>query len=431
MTARYLYFLTCFWLLPFVLGQSFTGTYSVPTETGTITLSLTQDGAKVTGIIEGDGTRFTLDGEVDPDDANVSYGLAQTPESTLGFQAYLEAGKLYFYLVNVNEQGEIDFDNAAELVFDPVAASASSPEVPSNPLAAPPAGNPLAPTQAADMFAGTYVGDGLKLSLKLADDQYSGQLELSGQAYPVVALATSGNGLTGGFQVGEATYTFSATLQGDLLELVSDGATYRLSKETGNPLTRSADPSGSGPSNPPTAPTNVESPILAEGQFARLSQDDALAFVEALEFSLAQLGYAYTFTEAERQQIYQEMVRTFPAASQQDQLVLSQARDILTRVSANWSVANDADKKEFILGVMILAFGEGAVQQWVGQGTGQDQALGSGGGCASFDDCAGKYLDGDTWTDTANAQGCWAAAGCSGYDGATDTFTYDDYSYSD
>jgi hypothetical protein len=118
-----------------------------------------------------------------------------------------------------------------------------------------------------------------------------------------------------------------------------------------------------------------------QGHYANLTQDNALAFIEALEFSLNQVGYSYSFTEADYQQLLQALTESFPGANQQDQAVLSQAREIWTRVSANWSTARDDDKKEFILGVFILAFGEETVQQWVVQNNSQNsssQDLGGG-----------------------------------------------------
>ncbi|HZW28737.1 MAG TPA: hypothetical protein VFF08_09785 [Trueperaceae bacterium] len=162
------------------------------------------------------------------------------------------------------------------------------------------------------------------------------------------------------------------------------------------------------------------SPVIATGQHASLTEDDAAAFIEALEFVLGQLGYAYTFTPTDRAQALQAIALSFPTLPQADQVVLSQARSIWERVRVSWAAATPAEQQEFALGVLVLAFGEETVRQWVGTGGGG----GGGGACTTFEDCVGGYVDGDTWTDTFNAQGCWAAAGCEGYDPSTGTFDY-------
>ncbi len=173
---------------------------------------------------------------------------------------------------------------------------------------------------------------------------------------------------------------------------------------------------------------------IASGAHAVLMLDDALAFTEALEFVLAQVGYSYRFNDAERQELVHALAQNFPAADEADQVVLAHAREIWTRVQANWATADEADRREFALGVLILAFGEETVRAWAGPGAlaEEGQALGgggggggSGGGCADFDDCAGAFVDQQTWTNTFNAQGCWAAAGCSSYDSSSGSFNYD------
>ncbi len=164
--------------------------------------------------------------------------------------------------------------------------------------------------------------------------------------------------------------------------------------------------------------------MIATGQYASLTQDDAAAFIEALEFVLAQMGYAYAFTPAERTQAVQAMAQSFPSLTQPEQVVLSQARAVWERVRANWSTASTEDQQEFAVGVLVLAFGEETVAQWVGASGGGG---GGGGQCTTFEDCTAGYVDGDTWSDTFNTQGCWAAAGCEGYDTSTGTFDYGSY----
>jgi hypothetical protein len=175
----------------------------------------------------------------------------------------------------------------------------------------------------------------------------------------------------------------------------------------------------------PTAPSAADaSPVLAVGAHGQLTEDAARAFLEALEFVLAQIGAPYVFPEAERRAALEELARSFPLAEPEEQRVLADARFVWTRVQANWASASLDEQREFALGVLALAFGEEAVESWVGA----SRAPGGGGdsaGCASFDDCAGAYVDGQTWSDTFNTQSCWAAAGCSSFDASTGTFEYD------
>lgn len=54
---------------------------------------------------------------------------------------------------------------------------------------------------------------------------------------------------------------------------------------------------------------------------------------------------------------------------------------------------------------------------------------GAGLGCSSIDDCMSQFTDPEVLQDTINAQNCWAAAGCEGYDSSTDTFDYEEVDY--
>lgn len=168
--------------------------------------------------------------------------------------------------------------------------------------------------------------------------------------------------------------------------------------------------------------------VIAVGVYASLTLDNALAFIEAFEFVLGQVGYAYSFTDAERLELVHAVAASYPSAEQVDQLVLASARDIWLRVQANWPIASQEDRIEFALGVLVLAFGEETVAAWVGTGANGSGATSAGGGqCASFEECAGSFVDQGTWNDTFNTQGCWAAAGCSSYDPSTGSFDYGDY----
>ncbi len=78
--------------------------------------------------------------------------------------------------------------------------------------------------------------DALTLTLEGGAGAYSGSMNIRGQAYPVQATA-SGNVLSGTFSSGGATFAFTATLDGTVLSLESDGNMFALTKEApANPL---------------------------------------------------------------------------------------------------------------------------------------------------------------------------------------------------
>ena len=369
---------------------------AVPAGTPSLTITVQGDGADLDLAVKAGSPILDYE-DVDYIDVtespNPSYTVQNPPQ-----------GSIYIDVLNL-------LPNPASYTLSVTgAAAATTPG--GNPLT-PQGQNPLAPTQA-DPFAGTYVGDSLTVIVQAAAGQYSGQLELSGQVYPFTATV-SGNVLSGNFSAGGQSYPFVATLQGDTLIVESGGSTYNTLRQGGNPL-------GTAP-----APALDNSPVIAQGTVANLTQDNALAFIEALEFSLQQAGYAYTFTDADYQQLLQVIVQAYPQAEQQEQAVLAQAREIWSRVQVNWAAASLAEQREFVLGVFVLAFGEEYVNQLLGQaGGGGGGGSGGGGACTDIDSCMSAYADPGTMQDTMNAQGCWAAAGCTDYDAGSDTFTYEE-----
>ncbi|MDZ7799409.1 MAG: hypothetical protein U5K81_01285 [Trueperaceae bacterium] len=92
-----------------------------------------------------------------------------------------------------------------------------------------------------------------------------------------------------------------------------------------------------------------------------------------------------------------------------------------------------AEREQFVMGVFVLAFGEQAMQQAAAAAGGAGGGgAGASAACSDIDACISQYADPGTLSDTMNAQSCWAAAGCSGYDPVTNDFSYDSYdSYGD
>ena len=261
------------------------------------------------------------------------------------------------------------------------------------------------------LLTGTLDGPGITFRLEgqaVGDEAY-------GVVYTAQGTAEFEAYLQGGtlglylFEVDAAGQPIMATV----IELVLTRRAYTAGQGTGGGLAGFPGRTG--------AP--AQDVTLATGAYAALTHDNAVAFIEALEFVLDQIGYAYRFNDSERQELLQALASNFPAADQMDQAVLADARAIWERVRVNWPSASEADRREFALGVLILAFGEETVAAWAGPTGGGGTALG-GGDCATFEDCTSAFVDESTWTDTFNAQGCWAAAGCGGYDPSTNSFDY-------
>jgi len=298
----------------------------------------------------------------------------------------------------------------------------------------------LAGLAEAQDFTGTFVTTvetgAVAVELTVAGDELFGALRAPGVELALEGYIVDGVGV-GYASNDKGTLMFEAYLQGDTLGLYvfeMDAAGTPL-PETAielildrTPAPRPATPAGVGRPPAPRA-TGAAAPapseVLATGAYATLTRDNALAFIEAFEFILGEIGYAYSFTDAERSQMLGAIAESYPAADQMDQLVMAQSREIWKRVRINWHAASEAEQREFALGVLIIALGEEAVRSWVGRDGGGGQALGEGGACTSFEDCTSSFVDEQTWNDTFNAQGCWAAAGCSGFDASTGSFDYD------
>lgn len=301
----------------------------------------------------------------------------------------------------------------------------------------------LAAAAFAQPLAGTYRGDGdagpTTVVLEQSGSSLVGSLEAPGLRFVLEGEVRDGIGL-GLVTTDLGTAGFEAHVQGDTLGLFL----YELDA-AGRPdpatviellLQRVAASSAAPALGALRAAPAPASPVVARGAFAELSEDAALAFIEALEFVLAEIGAPYVFPEAERRAAVAALAAAYPQASREEQLVLADARAVWDRVRANWSGADLESRREFALGVLALAYGEAAVEQWLGSAAGGGAGGGGGGGdgagaaaggaCATFEDCAGAYVDGQTWSDTFNSQGCWAAAGCNGYDASTGTFDYGD-----
>ncbi len=132
-------------------------------------------------------------------------------------------------------------------------------KAPAQPQPAPRAGNPLKggkrPVEReVDPFARTFRGDAITLTLRAKElATYTGTLSVDGAEYRAEATSKD-QALRGRFAVEGDWYEFSATLDGDRLKLVSDGATHDLVAET-PPVTKPGDakPDDAKPGDAPPA----------------------------------------------------------------------------------------------------------------------------------------------------------------------------------
>lgn len=257
-----------------------------------------------------------------------------------------------------------------------------------------------------DPLLGTFEGHDLRVTVMGGDGNYTGELVplLSGQRYPFGANGGDGR-LTGAFLADGTRFRFAAELAGDTLTVTSDGAVYVTQRLAA-----------------------ANDPVLAEGEHAILTRDNALAFIEALEFSLVEVGYQIALTDADRLELLQAMADRYVILPQPDQVVLARSREVWTRVRTHWPEATADEREEFHIAVFVLAFGEEAVLQALQEARESRAGGGGGGACDTIDACMATFAP-DAYADATAAQGCWAAAGCESYDPQFDEYTYDSYTY--
>lgn len=400
-------------------GFNFNGSFATPSESGgSVVLTVQQDAqGTITGTLQGDSATYQIQGTTDP--AGFIVGAVLDPQGG-GFAFEGHPGStpnellLTIYTDNSGEaQGQLVFQRQG-------AATATQPtpttQPSNNPLA--PANQNANPLAAPDPWAGTFSDGNLILSLQGANGQYTGTLELSGQHYGLSARSDGAN-LVGQFESNGSMFDFSCSLQGDTVTLTSGGNNYILKRQgASNPL-------GPGSSTPSTNPSN--DPVIAKGTNGNLTQDNALAFIEALEFALNQSGYTQTFGEAEQQQLLQALTQNYPTLSVDEQAALARMREIWRGVQANWNSLSQDDQGGVILEIYALAFGREAVEAYLQQAQGGGQSVDSGGGgCQTIDDCIAMHASPGQMSAMNGQSSCWSSSGCTYYDSSTNTQYYED-----
>ena len=207
------------------LAQPLVGTFNSESPLGTTTMTVSQQGTTVTGSLSGaasarfqgewDGTVAVGNFTLTADGSSVDFAFALEPTATgvlLGLAEYRPNSR------------EPNTDTLTVFEYQRVQGAASSP-----PAAAP--GNPLSPDQPPQPLAGSYSDGQVGLTLEGDGIDFSGTLSVSGQAFQVSARLQGGE-LIGQFGSG---FGFSARLDGEVLVLTSDGASYRLARQGGPP----------------------------------------------------------------------------------------------------------------------------------------------------------------------------------------------------
>ncbi|MCA9838382.1 MAG: hypothetical protein KC422_15810 [Trueperaceae bacterium] len=268
-------------LLSFGYAQ-LSGTYQSESEQGTATLTVNQTGDQVSGTLSGSATG-SFEGSWDGQVATGLISLTINGSSaTLVFGMEPSETGLVFALAEIDPTTqEVNMDTLTSFDYQRVSGAGASQS--SNPLASQPASNPLAQSTT---YEGSYANEAIELNLRQEANGYSGTLVASGQSFEVVAQEQGGQ-LVGSFGQG---FSFSASLSGSTLTLVSDGASYVLERQSSgstNPLSVPA---------PGPLPTGAN-PIQAKKQYQ--AGEQLSSAVTGVSFSIPQ-GYIGAFEPTEQ-----------------------------------------------------------------------------------------------------------------------------------
>ena len=163
-------------------------------------------------------------------------------------------------------------------------------------------------------------------------------------------------------------------------------------------------------------PTPIDSDVLAQGASGAFTRDAADAYIEALEFTLSEIGQPTTFDADQRRQIHGALAAGFADLPAEVQVDLANARPLWTQYRSAWATLPPQAKQEFAYYILALAYGEQAAAQALGPSAGDAEESGGGGYRPSVDDLLGS-VPGTT--------DCWGSAGCTGYDPGTGTYTFE------
>jgi hypothetical protein len=146
---------------------------------------------------------------------------------------------------------------------------------------------PVTAAESSGSLAGTYRDDQMTVELAQSasapnGSSYTGSIQFGEQKFPLTAEA-EGNRLKGTFQSEGVSFEFTASVAGRMLVLTSGGTTYRLTKQTANPLARPTpkpNPLSQRRTNAPAAlpPTMqpVPAPAVVSGNVLRLTRTSVM-----------------------------------------------------------------------------------------------------------------------------------------------------------
>lgn len=96
------------------------------------------------------------------------------------------------------------------------------------------------------------------------------------------------------------------------------------------------------------------------------SYDDNLAYLEAIEFCLEQIGSPIVFDEAAREAMQAQFARAYPGLPLEIQYKLANARVVWTEYHTAWNYLGIDEQKAFAYDVLGLAFGGEAAAEALG-----------------------------------------------------------------
>lgn len=116
----------------------------------------------------------------------------------------------------------------------------------------------------------------------------------------------------------------------------------------------------------------VPDAVLAEGEGGSLTRDGADAYIEALEFVLAQMGQTTEFEPAQRASIRTSLAGHYPDLPVEIQEDLANLRPIWTHYAQTWPMIAPEARRDFVFTVLALAFGAEKAADAVGMELGEE-----------------------------------------------------------
>lgn len=126
----------------------------------------------------------------------------------------------------------------------------------------------------------------------------------------------------------------------------------------------------------PAAPAQT---IVAQGAGVALTQDNAQAYFEAVDFCLLQIGEAPLDAQT-KQTLFQNLLSQYPVLDIETQVALANARQTFSQYQAQWAFLDLRTKQEFGASVLGLIYGPETAARAVGLPVGGGSSGGSFGG---------------------------------------------------